>query len=116
MTAAVAQAACRMDLTAIFVRTHSGATAEMISRFRLSSWTVAVSANAAVCQTLQFSYGVHPVEWEQEPEDWNAFAAAWAHRHGLTGETALLVAGPSRRHPEANHRLEFLRLSPRASA
>ena len=110
MASAVARALGLGQFAAIFVRTHGGATVEMLSRFRPGSWVVAVSSDPRVCQALQFSYGVYPLEAAQEPEDWNAFASAWVREQGLEGTTAMLVAGPSRRHPEANHRIEFLRL------
>jgi pyruvate kinase len=95
---------------AVFVPTRTGSTARMLSRFKPPVWTVAVSADAAVCQGLAFSYGVHPVDLAAEPEDWRAFAAAWARDHGLDARSAMLVAGPSAKHPEANYRIEFMRI------
>jgi len=91
--------------------TRTGSTARMLSRFKPLVWTVAVSADAAVCQGLAFSYGVHPVDLAAEPEDWRGFAAAWARDHGLDARTAMLVAGPSANHPDANSRIEFMRLA-----
>jgi pyruvate kinase len=96
---------------AVFVPTRTGATARMLSRFKPSVWTVAVSADAAVCQGLAFSYGVHAVDVAVEPEDWRGFAAAWARQHGLDARRAMLVAGPSLRHPDANYRVEFMPLA-----
>ena len=97
---------------AVFVPTRSGTTARLISRFKPAPWIVAISGNAAVCQALRFSYGVYPVQPDAEPESWRDFAAAWLGEHHLAGPMAMLVAGPSERHPEASHRIEFLRLPP----
>ncbi|MFO7692063.1 MAG: pyruvate kinase [Vicinamibacterales bacterium] len=96
---------------AIIVPTRSGSTARMIARFKPPVWTVAVSADAAVCQGLAFSYGVQAVVLTSEPEDWRDFAAAWARGHGLDARNAMLVAGPSGKHPGANYRIEFMRLT-----
>jgi pyruvate kinase len=114
MASAVAHVLDRVPLASIFVRTRSGATARMISRFRPDAWVVAACSDPCVCQALQFCYGVHPLDLRQEPDCWSAFASEWAREHDLDGSTALLVAGPSRRHPEANHRIEFLPLGPEA--
>jgi pyruvate kinase len=94
---------------AVFVPTRTGSTARMIARFKPPVWTVAVSGDAAVCQGLAFSYGVHAVDLAGEPADWRAFAAAWADGHGLPARSAMLVAGPSASHPDANYRIEFMR-------
>jgi pyruvate kinase len=82
----------------------------MISRFKPSVWTVAVSHDAAVCQGLAFSYGVHPVDLAEEPGDRRQFAAHWPSQHGLVADRLLLVARPSSRNPNASHRIELIRL------
>ena len=64
----------------------------------------------AVCQGLAFSYGVHPIDCAEEPDNWRDFAARWLREHQLPGHIAMLVAGPSTRNPDANHRIEFLRI------
>ena len=96
---------------AVFVPTVSGASARLISRFKPGPWIVGLSQNAAVCQALCFSYGVHPLHMEAEPENWRKFAGAWVRNQSLSGAVAMLVAGPSARHPDANHRIEFLSLA-----
>ena len=103
---------------AVFVPTLTGNTARMISRFNPPVWIVAVTHDNAVGQGLAFSYGVHAVAVEQDPEDWAVFARHWLKQHDLKAPVAMLVAGPSARNPEANHRIEFLRLgtSPARSA
>ena len=95
---------------AVFVPTRTGTTARMISRFNPAVWIVALSRDPAVCQGLAFSYGVHPVHLADEPEHWRDFARRWLDEHQVPGQTAILVAGPSTRNPDANYRLEFLRV------
>ena len=96
---------------AVVVPTRTGATARMIARFKPPVWTVAVSADRSVCQGLAFSYGVYAVDRAEELEDWRSFAGEWAREHGLRATSAMLVAGPSATHPDANYRIEFMRLA-----
>ena len=96
---------------AVFVPTLTGTTARMISRFKPRVWTVAVSQNAAVCQGLAFSYGVHAVHMADEPEGWRDFARNWLREHQVPHRLAILVAGPSPRQPDAEYRIEFLRFA-----
>src|SRR5215472_5975129 len=95
---------------AVFVPTHAGTTARMISRLNPSQWIVALSRDAAVCQGLVFSYGVEPVQLVDDPNNWRDFARTWLQAHQIPGHAALLVAGPSTLNPEDNYRLEFLRV------
>jgi pyruvate kinase len=94
--------------SAVFVPTRSGTTARLISRFKPSAWIVAVSQDEAVCRQLAFSYAVAPIVVEEHPENWTEYARRWFHDQGLEGQLAMVVAGPSARHPEANYRIEFL--------
>jgi pyruvate kinase len=116
IAAVVEHALDTVPCAAVFVPTHSGATARMIARFKPAVWTVALSEDPAVCQALQFSYGVEPVALTSEPDDWCQFAREWLQAQEVSGAIAVLVAGPSARHPEANHRIEFLRLGERGPA
>ncbi len=116
IAAVVEHALDTVPCAAVFVPTHSGATARMIARFKPAVWTVALSEDPAVCQALQFSYGVEPVALTSEPDDWCRFAREWLQAQEVSGAIAVLVAGPSARHPEANHRIEFLRLGERGPA
>ena len=59
---------------AVFVPTRTGTTARMISRFNPAVWIVALSRDPAVCQGLAFSYGVHPVQLAEDPDNWRDFA------------------------------------------
>jgi pyruvate kinase len=95
---------------AVFVPTRSGTTARMISRFKPKVWIVALSRDPAVCQGLAFSYGVHSSHLDDDPDSWRDFTRDWLRAQELSGDVAMLVAGPSTRHPDANHRLEFLRV------
>ena len=77
---------------------------------------MALSAHPVVCQALQFSYGVEAVALVSEPDDWCQFARDWLRLNEVPGPIAVLVAGPSERHPEANYRIEFLSLGERGPA
>jgi pyruvate kinase len=94
---------------AIFAPTRTGTTARMISRLNPLQWIVALSRDPAVCQGLAFSYGVQPGQLIEDPNNWRDFAKTWLEEHQIPGHVALLVAGPSRRNPEENYRLEFLK-------
>lgn len=101
------------DPAAVFVPTRGGDTARSIARFRLPIWIVAVSSQEATCQQLQFSSGVHPVCEPEHPEKWNAYIADWLKTRGIEGKLAVITEGPSRRHPDANNRLEIVDLNRR---
>jgi pyruvate kinase len=101
----------RISPAAVFVPTHSGATARSISRFRPPVWITAVSSQESTCQRLQFSYGVYPVHEPDHPEDWNGFARKWLQDHEVKGNLVVLTEGPSAKHPEANNRMEIIDLS-----
>jgi hypothetical protein len=100
-------------LTGAFLNTTTGAATPALSadlNFFVAVWIVALSRESAVCQGLAFSYGVHPIHHDQEPECWRDFARDWLREQQIPGAVAMLVAGPSTRNPDANHRLEFLRV------
>jgi pyruvate kinase len=98
---------------AVFVPTRTGTTARMLSRFKPGVWIAALSRDPAVGQGLAFSYGVHPVDLAEEPDNWGDFARGWSREQGLSGAVAMLVAGPSKRNPDANYRIEFMRMGER---
>ena len=95
----------------VFVPTRTGTTARMISRFNPAVWIVALSNDTNVCQGLAFSYGVYPVQLAEDPESWREYARQWLRDHQVPGAVAMLVAGPSPHNPDANHRIEFLKVS-----
>ncbi|MBN1994765.1 MAG: pyruvate kinase [Anaerolineae bacterium] len=84
-----------LDPCAIITPTLSGATPRRLSRFRVPMWIVAVSPNQAVCQNMQFSYGVYPVHETTRPANWEHYARRWLEQHGVTGDVALLTQGSS---------------------
>jgi pyruvate kinase len=96
--------------TALFVPTRTGTTARMISRFKPGVWVTSLSRDLAVGQGLAFSYGVLPMDMADEPDDWRGFARGWMREQQISGNIAMLVAGPSTRNPDANHRIEFMRV------
>ena len=98
---------------AVFVPTRTGTTARMISRFKPGIWIASLSRDPAVCQGLAFSYGVHPVDIADEPDNWRDFARGWLRAQELSGPLAMLVAGPSTRNPDASHRIEVMRMGER---
>jgi len=111
----VEHALATVPFSAVFVPTKSGTTARMISRFKQPVWIVALCHDESVCQALAFSYGVHAVQLGREPKDWRDFARQWLTEHQLPGGLAMLAAGPSTGSPDANHRLEFLRVGEQQS-
>ncbi len=102
----------RASPAAVIVPTLSGATARRIARFRLPMWLVAVSSLESTCQELQFSYGVHVEHVDALPDSWRAFAQDWLNEYEIEGDLVILTEGPSRRHPEANDRIEIIDLRP----
>jgi len=95
----------------LLVPTRTGTTARMISRTKPAVWIAAPSPDEAVCQGLAFSYGVHAIDLVEEPADWREWIESWSQQNGLHSERVILVAGPSARHPNANHRIELMQLS-----
>lgn len=110
IAAVVENALDAVPCAAVFVPTRTGTTVRMISRFNPPVWIVALSRDPAVCQGLAFSYGVFPVQRDGEAEDWGSVARQWLREHEVPGTMAMLVAGPSPRNPDANYRLEFVRV------
>ena len=110
MTSVVEHALDTVPCDLILVPTRGGTTARVISRCKPQVWLVAPSLDPAVCQGLAFSYGVYPVNLQEEPDDWRQFAENWLRQHHLSAQRVMLVAGPSPRNPRANHRIELMRL------
>ncbi len=95
---------------AVLVPTRGGTTARVISNCKPLAWIIAPSSDARVCQSLAFSYGVHAIDLAEEPTDWREFAAKWLRERGVAAENVMLVAGPSTKNPNANHRIELMHL------
>jgi pyruvate kinase len=95
---------------AIFCPTLSGASARRVALLRLPVWTVAVSPSLKTCQDLLFSFGVMPVYEPNYPSTWEPYVGNWLQEQGVSGGLAILTAGPSSEHPDANHRMEIIEL------
>jgi pyruvate kinase len=108
MASLVEHALDTVPCEALLVPTRGGTTARAISRFKPPVWIIAPSRDPAVCQGLAFSYGVHPVDLVEEPDDWRQWIARWLGKHGIAAKRVMLVAGPSARNPKANHRVELM--------
>ena len=93
---------------AVLVPTRDGRTARAVARWRAPVWVLAAGPESAAMQGLAFSYGVHPVVLDEEPDDWRAYVRRLLLELGLPCKQVLLVAGPSSRNPEANQRLELI--------
>jgi pyruvate kinase len=93
---------------AVIVPTRDGSTARAVARWRTPAWVVAAGPESAAMQGLAFSYGVHPVDLDEEPDDWRGYSRGLLSELGLHCRQVLLVAGPSSRNPEANQRLELM--------
>jgi pyruvate kinase len=100
----------RMPVAGVIVPSRSGLAARRLARLRLPVWVTAISPQEATCDALQFSYGVFPVCDAGDHEDWSGWSRGWIGAHGAEGDFALLIQGPSPKHPEANHRLEIIDL------
>lgn len=100
----------RISPAAVFVPTRGGATARSIARFRLPVWIVGVSIDEAACQQMQFSYGVYPEFVTEHPDHWKDYIAAWLYEHHEEGHLVVVTEGPSRKHPDANNRIEIIDL------
>jgi pyruvate kinase len=98
---------------AVVVPTRTGSTARAISRLRLPVWIAAPTPSLAVARQLGLSYGVEPMVVDEPIGEWSDFVRGWVTAEGLPGRLALLLRGPSPRHPDANHRLEIVDLANR---
>jgi pyruvate kinase len=107
MAALVEHAVGTVECDAVLVPSRTGTTARSIARYKPPVWIVAPTSDPAVSQGLAFSYGVHPVDVNEEP-NWGEFAGQFLRSQGIAGTRVLLVTGPSPRHPEASHRIELL--------
>jgi pyruvate kinase len=98
----------QMPVSVVVIPSHSGDTTRRLARFRLPVWIAAVASKEATCQSLRFSYGVYPVFEPEEPIEWTVYVREWVKHHGLSGDFAILIEGPSPRNPKANHKLEIV--------
>jgi pyruvate kinase len=87
------QSAQTLNPAIVFVPSASGATARRVTRFRLPQWLIAISLEEATCQKLQFSYGIHPIHIQSNPDSWPQYAQAWMENHQIDGELVLVIEG-----------------------
>jgi len=95
----------------VLIPSRSGATARRVSRFRLPIWIVAVSEDEAVCQRMQFSYGVFPVCTE-DPPNWSHFAVDWVRQYVPAAEVVLLTREGDARRERDSTLIEIIDLRP----
>ncbi|MEN8141353.1 MAG: pyruvate kinase [Thermodesulfobacteriota bacterium] len=96
---------------AILTPTDSGYTARSMTRLRPPVWILAVSPFKKTCQELLFSHGVWPILVDSRDQDWNELAQSYVKELGLAGRYLLRTEGPSPDHPEANHKVEMIKVS-----
>jgi pyruvate kinase len=108
ITLSVESALQQMPVTAVLIPSHSGGTAQRLTRLRLPIWIAAVASQDATCQALQFSYGVHPILEAENKHNWTEYAREWVKSQSLSGDFVILIEGPSPRNPRANHKLEIV--------
>ena len=101
----------KMKLSAVFAPTDSGTTARSVTRYRLPCWICAPSTSEKTCRELMFSWGVWPIYREDKPERWDGLVKQYLRECGIQGDSVLVVEGPSKAHPGANHRLELIYLA-----
>src|SRR6267154_788732 len=82
MASVVEHALDTVPCDVVLVPTRGGTVARAISRFKPPVWIIAPSSDPAVCQNLAFSYGVHPVDLLEEPDDWREWATRWVRENG----------------------------------
>jgi pyruvate kinase len=103
----------KMDVAAVFCPTDSGATARSVTRFRLPCWVFAPSTSEKTCRQLMFSHGVWPVYRADKPVYWSDKVGKYLKNFGIQGDSVLVVEGPSKYHPDTDHRLELVDLTRR---
>ncbi len=105
----------RMNTAAVFCPTDSGTTARNVTRFRLPCWILAPTTSLKTCRELLFSYGVHPIYREDKPLNWGRAVREYVRQFGIKGENVIVTEGPSRKHPDMDHRLELMNLGKKGS-
>jgi pyruvate kinase len=99
----------------ILLPSRSGGTARRMTRFRLEQWIISVSQNENTCQSLQFSYGVHPLyvaekEILAEPHLRRQFTTDWLNRQEINEGLVLLIEGAGTLRAEDTKRLDIIAL------
>lgn len=105
------QVVMQLHPRAVIVPTHSGDMARMVTRYRLPEWITAFSCSVSTCQQLVFSYGVNPVQVEQELLEWLPYVSDWARQNQIDDGYIVLSQGPSPEFPAATHKMEIIDLN-----
>ncbi len=100
-----------MNVGAVFTPTDSGATARSVTRFRLPCWIFAPSTSKKTCRDLMFSHGVWPILKKDKPLHWGGIVREYLKEVGIQAQAAVVTEGPSRHHPDAEHRIEIVDLT-----
>ena len=96
----------------VFTPTRTGATPRRLTRFRLPVWIVAFSRVEAVCQNLQFSFGVYPVHVAERPSSWLGYAHQWGQEVELEQSLAVLLEGRGTLEHGGSRRIDVLDVHP----
>jgi pyruvate kinase len=110
MASVVERALEDVPFSVIFVPSQSGNTARMISRYKAGAWIVAVSDDISVCQALQFSYGVYPLETGKFPDDMAGFVTSWMKEEQIKGDLVILLSGPTEQRPNDPYSMKCLKV------
>jgi len=95
---------------AVVTPTSGGTTPRRISRYRLPVWVVAACTDSSICQVLNLSWGIYPVEVGKRPPGWEEFAADWLRKRGIDSGLVVLAEGSSSDDADAINRMEVIRL------
>lgn len=100
----------RLHPVAVVTPTESGSTARRVSRFHLPVWIVAISRNESTCQTLQFTYGVHPILEKDHPRSWSAYVRENVRKLPIRMGPVVLTEGSSGHRTGGTNRMEIIDL------
>ena len=99
---------------AVFVPTRTGTTARMISRFKPAVWVVALSRDPPSARAWLSPTACTRSTWRMSRTIGATLPGVGCASSRCSGNIAMLVAGPSARNPDANHRIEFMRVGDRS--
>lgn len=91
----VVEAARSLGSRLILTPSSTGATARRISRFKPDQWILSFSPSEGAIEFMGFSYGVYPLRFRTEGEDWLASMTSMLKEAALvrTGDLAVLTQG-----------------------
>jgi len=92
---------------ALVAPSRTGRTARACVRAGPQGWIFAIAWSPEPLRGLAFSYGVHPVLIDCEPDNWRHYIRSFLEERELSYRQVLLVEGPNPDHPQTSHRLEL---------